>query len=70
MSSRRKFIQKLTAPVLALPLLNLTQTKFLSDSEEKPYDGPILSYSRTRQLWYTGSRCDASLFPGQTRRSH
>lgn len=42
MSSRRKFIQKLTAPVLALPLLNLTQTKFLSDSEEKPYDGPIL----------------------------
>lgn len=28
MSSRRKFIQKLTAPVLALPLLNLTQTKF------------------------------------------
>ena len=42
MKSRRKFLQTISAPILALPFLSKKDFEEVSDDKKKPYDGPVL----------------------------
>ncbi len=42
MSSRRDFLQKLTAPIMALPFLPTCASLSLKDASSLPYQGPVL----------------------------
>ncbi|MBX2842245.1 MAG: Gfo/Idh/MocA family oxidoreductase [Flammeovirgaceae bacterium] len=42
MSSRRDFLQKVTASAIALPVLNQYSPISFNDMDDQPYDGPIL----------------------------
>jgi len=42
MDSRRKFIQKLTAPFIAMPFLSKAGLTVFNEQENKSYDGPVL----------------------------
>jgi predicted dehydrogenase len=42
MNSRRNFLQKLTASVIALPLVSAFEPETYDVVDDKPYDGPIL----------------------------
>jgi predicted dehydrogenase len=42
MSSRRDFLQKLTAPLIALPFIIRPDEEDLKETDGNPYDGPVL----------------------------
>jgi len=42
MSTRRDFLQKLTAPLIALPFILRPEEEDIKEVNDKPYDGPLL----------------------------
>ncbi len=42
MNTRRDFLQKITASLIALPLLDGNDVSFFEEENKKPYDGPVL----------------------------
>jgi predicted dehydrogenase len=42
MSTRRNFLQKITAPLLVIPLIKISEQLRSEDANQTPYDGPVL----------------------------